>query len=184
MTTANLPDVTAKIYQLLEPLDPDDRRKVVSAAFTLFGEQTPQKANSTSLHRDEVRLPVGNNAKRWMQQNQIDETTLQDIFHVEPGNVEIIASDVPGSSKRAQTKNCYLLAGLRSLLANDQPGFQETDAVDLCKHLACFDSPNHANTRRELGNQVRGNKDSGFSLSAPGLRAAGELVKAMTTNAT
>jgi hypothetical protein len=174
-----LPEITAKLCEILEGLDPDDRRKVVGAALTLLG--TPQGPGA-GLLLDEIAatdLAVGNNARRWMQQNHISVNTLQEIFHIGAGVAEVIASDVPGSSKRAKTKSCYLLSGIRALLADDQPNFSESDAVELCRHVACYDSPNHANTRKDLGNQIRGTKDAGYSLSAPGLRAAAELIKSM-----
>lgn len=181
MATLKLPEITGKLCEILEGLDPEDRRKVVGAALTLLG--TPQ-GPVTGLLPDESSegdLAVGNNACRWMQQNRISVDALQEVFHIGSGVAEVIASDVPGSSKRAKTKSCYLLSGIRALLADDQPDFSESDAVELCRHVACYDSPNHASTRKDLGNQIRGTKDAGYSLSAPGLRAAAELIKSMAT---
>ena len=179
MATSKLPEITAKLCDILEKLDPDDRRKVVSAALTLLGSPQASDAGAIDALNEETDVAVGVNARRWMQQNRISADSLQEIFHIDGGVVEVIASDVPGSSKRSKTRSCYLLSGIRALLGNDQPNFSESDAVELCKHVACYDSPNHANTRKELGNQIRGTKDAGYSLSAPGLRAAAELIKSM-----
>ena len=65
------------------------------------------------------------------------------------------------------------------MLANDDAKFSEKDAVDLCKHMGCHDDANHAKNRNELGNVVAGTKKSGFTLPAPGLRAAASVVKEM-----
>ncbi len=179
MATTKLTDITGKVCQLLEPLQSEDRRRVMSAAFMLLGEQASAGTGADEQLLDETTLSIGPNAKRWLRQNHIDESDLHEVFYIQQGNVEIIAHDVPGSSKRAKTRSCYLIAGIRSLLSTDQADFGESEAVEFCRHVGCYDSANHANTRKELGNQLRGHKETGFSLSAPGLRAAGDLVKTM-----
>jgi len=114
-----------------------------------------------------------------MDQNGIDESAISEIFHKNGAEVEIIVNDVPGDAKRGKSQNCYLLSGIRSFLESDEARFTESDAVSLCKHMGCYDSPNHAKTRAGLGNLVAGKKSSGYTLPAPGLRAAAELVKGM-----
>ena len=183
--TKGLPQVVTEIYGLLEPFESDDRQKIVSSVMTLLGEVV-KTAKSSTKNGDEGGDEggggeFGSKAKRWMRQNSISDEMIDEIFHCENGDVEVIAGVIAGRGKRAQTINCYLLAGIRSLLASDEAKFSEDDAVDLCKSLGCHDSPNHSKTRGELGNSVAGSKSNGYTLSAPGLRAAATLIKEMAT---
>lgn len=179
-----LPDVVGQIYSLLEPLESADRQKVVKSAMTLLGEETGGISGSKAqkdAQSGEDNNEFGIKASRWMTQNGISMTAIEELFHKEGEHVEIIANEIPGEGKRGMTQNCYLLSGVRALLESDEPKFSDADAVALCKHMGCYNSPNHAKTRSDLGNIVAGTKSSGFTLAAPGLRAAASLVKNMVT---
>jgi hypothetical protein len=47
MSNPNIADATGKVFQLLEPLEATDRRKVIDAVLTLFGDK-PMKNESDS----------------------------------------------------------------------------------------------------------------------------------------
>lgn len=180
----NLPDVVGGIYKLLEPLESADRLKVVRSAMTLLSEDATSMDNSTAggeFKGGGGGDAFGTKATRWMKQYGISDLTISEIFHKDGDAVEIIVGDVLGDGKKGKSKNCYLLSGVRALLESDEPKFTEAEAVSLCKHMGCHDQANHSKTRSSLGNIVAGTKTSGFTLPAPGLRAAAELVKSMTT---
>jgi hypothetical protein len=180
--SSKLPDIVANLYKLLEPLEPADRRKVVKSALTLLGEDSTglEAPNAGGAGAGSVDSGTfGTKATRWMNQNRIDESAVSEIFHKEGTEIQIIAHDVPGDGKRGKSQNCYLLSGIRSFLESDETKFSESNAVTLCKHMGCHDQANHAKTRADLGNLVAGTKASGYTLPAPGLRAAAELVKKM-----
>lgn len=181
-----LPDIVGDIYKLLKPLESSDRLKVVKSAMTLLGEVAASMDNSSGgggggggIGGGGGGSAYGTKAARWMKQYEISDSTLEEFFHKDGDTVEVIVSEVPGDGKRGKSQNCYLLSGVRALLESDEPKFTEAEAVSLCKHMGCHDQANHAKTRSSLGNVVAGNKTSGFTLPAPGLRAAAELVKAM-----
>ena len=44
----------------------------------------------------------------------------------------------------------------------------------------CYDATNHAKVCKAFGNKLRGSKKGGWQLTAPGLAAAAELIKATT----
>lgn len=176
-----LTDVSTKLHDLLAPLDTDERKKVVQSAFALLGE-TINGSRSSGGGNDEDQpddsdFKIGPKAKRWMKQHQVTTSMLEEIFHSQDENVEVIATDVPGNSKQAQSRSCYLLLGIQELLRIDAPTFQDKDAVALCKHMRCYDSPNHSKVRKELG--LSGAKKDGFTLTAPCLRDAATLIKSM-----
>jgi hypothetical protein len=103
---------------------------------------------------------------------------LERVFHLD-GQFDVIATP-PGSTKREQTINAYLLIGAQHLLQTDDSKFTESDALALCKQAGCHDSANHAQTRSKFGNRIAGTKD-GYSLTTPGLEQVAALVKALGT---
>jgi len=184
----SLPNIVNEMFELLEPIGSDERQRVVSSVMTLLGEVATPKGNRPAQngdddHADEATIPgLGTAAKRWMKQNDLTAEMLEPIFHHEDGKVQVIAAEVPGGGKKGQTTNCYLLEGARCLLETDAPRFTDADAVDLCKSLGCHDKANHAANRKSLGNIVTGTKATGFTLPAPGLKAAAALIKEMASS--
>lgn len=185
MGAKTLPQVVTDIYNLLNPLESDDRQKVFSSVMTLLGESAVPKmplASGSGKDMDPERgVSFGVKALRWMKQNGVTSEMLEEIYHAEDGHVEIIASSVPGKGKKGPSTNCYLLAGIKALLKTDEAKFQDAEAVELCKHMGCYDQANHAATRSGLGNITSGTKNTGFTLPAPGLRAAADLIKVMSS---
>ena len=182
----NLPSIVDGLYKLLEPLNPDDRARVVRAVLALLGEGGISAAGTEKdkeFEGDSAPSTFGAKATRWMTQNKITEQDIYEIFHKDGDSVDVIASSLPGNGKRGETRNCYLLSGARALLETDEPKFSEPDVVYLCKLMGCHDRSNHSAIRRSLGNMVAGTKTSGYTLPAPGLRAAAELIKEMASEA-
>lgn len=178
-----LPEIVSEVYALLEPLESPERQKVIGSVMTLLGEHLVAAPKSNGTAGTPVQAGTssfGPKASRWLDQNQISMQAVEEVFHCDGTDVEVIASEIPGNGKRAQTHNCYLLAGVRSLLATDDAKFTDDEAISLCKNMGCHDSANHAKTRSELGNYVAGSKNAGFTLPAPGLRAAAGLLKSMS----
>lgn len=182
MAKPDLPDVMKKLFELLDPLEADDRDKVVKSAFALLGQPVKVGVAGSSVAPEvdpapESGLSIGTKAARWMKQNGISSDQLSDVFHSGDDGVEVIAASVPGSSKAMQTQNCYLLVGIANFLAGDSPTFGDSEAVDLCKHMRCHDTNNHAGHRKSMN--LSGTKAKGWTLTAPCLRSAAELVKEM-----
>jgi hypothetical protein len=78
--------------------------------------------------------------------------------------------------------NCYLLIGIRGLLASDDASFSDREAVEFCQQVNAHDAANHAANRSTLGPRMTGTRAAGFKLTVPGLRDAATLVKSMTAN--
>lgn len=181
--TKSLPEIVSEVYSLLEPLESTDRQKIVGSVLTLLGEEATKLQNKQTggNNTGDNELPFGPKATRWITQNNISTNAIEEIFHCEDSEVEVIASEIPGNGKREQSHNCYLLSGIRSLLSSDEAKFSDTHATELCKTMGCHDAPNHAKIRSSLGNIVAGTKSNGFTLPAPGLRSAAALIKGMST---
>jgi len=188
VATVNIAGIMSQIYELLEPLSPEERKRVISATMALFGEGSP--ARWTGLpgdikdlkHEEDSDLPtdLGKKARRWITQTGLTTAQLEEVFHFEDGGtVDLIAMEISGSTNKEQTANAYLLCGARSLLQGDEPNVQNKDAVEYCKHVGCYDKNNHTYNRNSLGNKIIGTVGDGFTLPAPGLKAAAAVIKAM-----
>ena len=99
-TGKSLPDIVRDVYVLLEPLDSPHRKRVVDSVLKLLGEDaevaSPAPASgkpSFESGRDEGRF--GDKANRWMAQNGLTSSAIEEVFHRDGSDVQIIASQVP-----------------------------------------------------------------------------------------
>lgn len=125
---------------------------------------------------DELPTLLGKRAQHWARRYGVSAAELERVFHVHDGGVDVIAS-VTAGSKREGALCCYLLTGVKALLRSDEARFQEAEAVDLCREQLLYDTANHAAYRTSFPPKVVGDKHNGWSLPAPGLEAAAQLVK-------
>lgn len=185
----NPAELALDIYKLLEGQPAETIQRAVQSALTSLGQgllQTPVAGSPrvaapvASADFDDVHL--GPKAQKWVQRHGISRAMLDEVFHLTGSGVEITASNVPGASKKEMTINCYLLSGLRGLLASDVATLDEGEVIAVCKRLTAYDKNNHTTNRTAVGNKMSGTKPS-FTLTGPGETAAAELLKAMTAEA-
>ena len=176
---SDLAQITSEVCKLVGSLSADERNRVMAAVAVLCGDTPTQAATTTSSssYGAGVDESIPPKAQRWLVQCSLTYERVQEVFHVEGSKAEVIATEIPGKSKREQTANCYLFEGIRNLLSSGEPTIREPDAVALCRKYKCHDGTNHSSYRKQAGGWLAGNKDDGFVLSAPGLKAAGELLK-------
>ncbi len=171
-------DIVGKIVEMLTPLTPDERQRVMRASLMLLGETAADLNKGSSGEKTDEEasnLPV--RAQTWVRQNNLSTEELQQVFLIAEGEVEIIASEIPGKGRKEKTYNAYVLTGIARLLSTGNPSFDDKSARTLCKSSGCLDSANHANYLRERGNEFTGTKDKGWILTAPGLKRGALLVK-------
>jgi hypothetical protein len=182
-------ELALELYNLLVPHSADVRQKAMQAATTLLGdaamplthEAGGSRARALTVGAGEFAdLGLGPKALKWIQKHRITRPMLEEVFHLTSGDVDIIASTVPGTSKREMTISCYLLSGVRGLLKSDVPSLDEGDAVAVCKRLTAYDRNNHTTNRLAVGNRMSGAKPT-FTLTGPGETAAADLLKRMAT---
>jgi hypothetical protein len=178
------------LYNLLFPHPSDVRQKAIRAAMMSLGEapiEQPRVAGSGSRDSEGgsgefVDTKLGPKAIRWAQKHGVSRAMLDEVFHLDDDAMDVIASSVPGPSRREMTVQCYLLCGVRGLLRNDVPSLDEGDAISLCKRLTAYDKNNHTTNRNAMANKMTGTRPS-FTLTGPGEAAGAELIKQMTTSA-
>jgi hypothetical protein len=181
MDTTNITDATVKMVTLLEPLDTEDRRRVIHAALTLLGDDSPAKSEFPEREKGSPASAGGfpRRAETWMRQSGLTENEINQVFHVDGDHVEVVASRITGKTNKERTLNAYLLAGIGQLLGSGEASFDDKAARGLCSELGCYDHTNHATYLKNKGNAIAGSKDSGWKLTSPGLAQAANLVRKM-----
>lgn len=177
----DLKTLVGNLYDLLEPVDPVDRKKAIKAALTMLGEidDTGSGKAPKQEEADDEELSFPQKARQWMRKYGVTEEHLDHVFHVENGTAEIIAHEAPGSSAKQQTINAYVLTGISQLLATGEAKFDDKTARAACKSMGCLNEGNHATYMKDKGNVLGGSKDAGWTLTGPGLKAGAELVKGL-----
>ncbi|MEK7650396.1 MAG: hypothetical protein AAB364_00810 [Patescibacteria group bacterium] len=178
--------VMSQVVELLRPFESEDRQRIVQATLTLLGETSVKLPVDNSFEGSESSggasdLPT--KAKTWMKQNGIKMTDLEQVFQIESGHAEVIASAIPGKNKKAQSHNAYVLQGLSSLLTSGESSFTDKDARALCKEQGCYSDANHSVYMGDIDNKLSGSKEKGWKLTAPGLSHGASLVKELTKKA-
>lgn len=182
MAKHNIAEITGKIVELLDPLSPEERQRVVTASMTLLG------AVQTNFNPESEKDRVGERgavsatgrALTWMKQNQLTDDEIQQVFQIENGEVEVLLSEIPGRDKREKTRNAYVLIGTGNLLSQGTASFTDTAARALCEASGCYDAGNHTKAIKDKGNLFSGSKEKGWTVTGPGLKHAAALIKKIT----
>ena len=126
-------------------------------------------------HEDSGDLPP--HARSWVKQNGLTFDELQQVFHIDQGEVHVIASEIPGKFDKEKTYNAYVLASIAGLLSEGVASFSDKSARELCKNFGCLNAANHTAYMRAKDNKLAGSKEKGWTLTAPGLKHGATLVK-------
>lgn len=189
MAAKNITTITTEMYELLEPLDSTERQRTLKATLALLGESFGEIGGQDTRNKETrgEELPqhgdgLGENAARWMRQNQISRSAIDQLFHIDGNNVDLIVRSVVGNSRREKTLNAYLLVGIRNLLNTDEPRFTEKEAIEFSHLVDAYDRNNHTALRNAIGKRMSGDRSSAFTLTVPGLRDAANLIRVMGAN--
>lgn len=179
MSTLTVP--MGKVVEILSPLDSDERKRVVQAAFALLGETAPAGSSSKAASPGSGGTDLSDvapAAAAWLAKVKITREQLEHNLHFDGGKVRVIGLPGRATKRIDQVVNAYLMSGLASFLATGDASFTDQDARSLCEDQGCYDPTNHAKYIKEFGNRITGSKRSGWKLTTPGLTAAAELFKA------
>lgn len=166
--------IVGSIVDELSPLSSEERKRAVQAAMTLLGEETIK----ASAPIEEVAIGterLSTRTRAWMKQNEISMDKLQQTFLIDNDNAEVIAT-IPGSNKKEQTRNAYILMGIGRFVLTGEQKFDDASARSLCQRFGFYDSANHAKYTK--GNsEFTGSSQSGWTITQPGLKAGAALIK-------
>jgi hypothetical protein len=186
MTDKKTTEIVSEIFELLNPLSSDERHRVIQASLTLLGETAAHVSPMSSHQTGGTEIDatdassISSRARIWMKQYGIAVEDLQQVFQLDAGSTEVIAGEIPGKNRKEKTYNAYVLTGIATLLSNGNASFDDKSARALCERFGCYDRANHSSTMKDRGSEFTGTKDSGWSLTAPGLKRGAALVKEMT----
>ncbi len=171
MNTKNITEAVSTIVDELAEFSPEERQRIVRASLTLLGN-SPQIA---SAYADEdtgdAQFPA--KARMWMKRCGVTAEQIAHVFHRDGDDVKVIAT-IPGSTKREQVVNAYVLSGIAKLLALGESKFDDKSARALCELGGFFDSTNHMKYMKS--SEFTGSRDKGWVLTTPGLERGAALV--------
>jgi hypothetical protein len=176
--TKSITDVVSVVVGALQPLESEERHRVVSASMTLLGEsgfRSPKSVDDDNERAEEDSGALPGRASSWMKQNSVSLEQLRQVFHWTDGTVEVIAAEMPGKNNKEKVRNAYILLGIAQLLSSGVASFDDKSARALCEKLGIYDHTNHMKAMKG-GNEFTGSKDKGWTLTAPGLKHGAALV--------
>ena len=175
------------IVKYLEPLTDEGRAWVLSSAASRFGTKgvlgkpTLSSLEGPKAENQSYEENIGNvenpKVKKWVKDAGFTEEELESVFYQKGGEYQIIASDVPGKSKKDKTINAYILVGAAKFLEAGEPNFTDQEARAYCESIGCYDTTNHSKYMKDKGNSMTGSKSGGWTLTMPGLKAAVEVIR-------
>lgn len=182
MSKKNIMEVVSTIVEELTPLTSEERQRAIQASLTLLGETQAKIGTNLQSAEGEASdaasiLPA--RTRTWMKQNALSAEQLDQVFHFVGGDVEIIASEIPGRTNREKVRNAYVLLGVARFLASGEGKFDDKAARALCEVSGFYDQTNHMKYMKG-GNEFTGSKEKGWSLTAPGLKHGAILISELS----
>lgn len=173
-------EIVGAIVDELSSLEAGDRRRVIQAALALLGDDPLSSvALSEGVHAGDSD-DFSPRARTWMKQNGLSSVEIAQVFHPGIDGVEIIAAEMPGSNNREKVRNAYVLLGTGKLLSSGDPIFDDREARAVCERFGIYDQTNHSKYMK-AGNEFVGTKEKGWTVTAPGLKQAANLVKELAS---
>lgn len=195
-------DAIKRVHAALEPLSKEARARVMSYISQMLEipkqclpeQYEPEPRAEHQLQSYAVtQEPSGSNeeyglegvspvAKKWMIRNGLSVNSLSGLFSIGGDEIDLIANNVPGKSKRERMYNIFLLKGIAGYLATGAARFTHDQVKDACTHYKAYDAINFATHVKSFAADVSGSKSSEYSLTARGLSNGTELVKKMVSS--
>jgi hypothetical protein len=180
MARPDLPTLTTELYKLLEPHEADVRQRAIKAAMVMLGSDPQAAAAPVTVDapdEDQGGPALPPKVKGWIRTHGITGDQLANVFHLDGGASEVLPTEAPGKNGKEKTVNAYVLTGISAFLQTDETKFDDKTARDVCRAMGCFNEGNHAYYLKNRGNVLGGTKDSGWTLTGPGLKLGAELIK-------
>jgi hypothetical protein len=116
-------------------------------------------------------------ASKWMVRNGLTAASLSSLYSLGLDEIDLVARDVPGTSKKDRMRSVLLLKGIASYLSTGVARVTDEKIREACIHYDAFDRPNFAKHLRDFAREVGGTRESGYTLTAAGLAAATDIIK-------
>lgn len=118
--------------------------------------------------------------KPFLTANGITSEMLDKAFHPTGPGAQLLASDIAGTGKATKQVNLAILLAVRQALESGSFTCTLKELREMAVHYNCYDSANFsANLKSHKHYFKPREKGAGLELSGPGLKKAGDLVKAI-----
>lgn len=193
------------IYAALKDLDPAAQNRALRYAAEMLGlnlissdrPSIATESNENLTERTHIETPTvlpasqaseeteGINAValKWLKRSGIELTKLQELFSLGIDEIDLVAKNVPGTSKRERLKNVLLLKGIAAYLSSGTPRVSAQQLKEASLHYGAYDVANHARYLSQFSAEAGGTKETGYTLTARGITTATELVKSLLASA-
>jgi hypothetical protein len=198
------PEISAisSVYNALKALDPSAQMRVLRYSAEMLGLSAETVGSGVRRPQDqdvdqgaETVLPapgpmldsqgtddaegISPVALKWMRRSGLDPKSLQKLFSLGIDEIDLVASKIPGSSKKDRMRSVLLLKGIATYLGTGVPRVSYEHLKEACLHYDAYDAGNFAAYIKSFAAEVTGSKELGYTLSARGLTSGTEIVKKM-----
>jgi hypothetical protein len=118
-------------------------------------------------------------ARKWMTRNGLRAELLAKIFSLGGDEIDLIAKEIPGKSKRDRMHSVSLLMGIAAYLGSGAARFTHEQLKEACLHYKAYDSPNFASSLKSFSAEVSGDKSTAYVLTPRGMSSATDIVRQM-----
>ncbi|MCP3477428.1 hypothetical protein NLM33_45550 [Bradyrhizobium sp. CCGUVB1N3] len=200
---ADSPEIAAigNVYSALQDLDASAQLRVlryaaemlglkydIAGATTVARDNDRQLAGSVSSpaprgpeddHSSDDSEGINSVALKWLKRSNLDPKSLQPFFSLGIDEIDLVARAIPGGNKKERMHNVLLLKGVAAYLGTGAARVTFEQFKEACLHYDAYDGANFAAYIRSFAVDAGGSKETGFTLTARGLTAATELLRAM-----
>jgi len=175
MSNKTITQAVTKVVEELSDFSPEERRRIVQASLTLLGDGPTALVEPSDQSSGGDSFPA--KTRMWIKQHGLSAEQISHIFHPGEDGMQIIAP-IPGTSRRVQVRNAYVLSGIAQLLAHGETKFDDKSARDVCESGGFFDTTNHAKYLK--CSEFTGSREKGWVLTAPGMNLGASLIKQLS----
>lgn len=154
--------------------------------FVANGEAAKGKLPGTGQPSGDVSGVTGvvDSVKPFMTAQGITSETLGKAFHPTGPGAQLLASEIEGSGKSAKQVNLAILLCVRQALGTGSFTCTLKELREMAVHYDCYDSANFSGNLKQHKNYFKPReKGADLELSGPGLKKAGDLIKAIAAGA-
>ena len=129
-----------------------------------------------------VHVGAPDAVRPFLTANAITSEMLEKVFHPAGVGAQLLVSSIEGTSKSTKLANLAILLCVRQGLETGSFTCTLKQLREMAVHYDCYDSTNFSANLKQYKNYFRPrDKGADLELSGPGLKKAGDLIKAAAT---
>jgi hypothetical protein len=145
---------------------------------------SPQNQKQVTPGSGSAVIPTGvpDTVKPFLTANGVTSEMLGEAFHPTGPGAQLLASDIAGTGKATKQVNLAVLLSVRQALESGYFTCTLKELREMAVHYNCYDSTNFSSHLKSHKNYFKPReKGADLELSGPGLKKAGDLIKAIAS---